>query len=699
MERCRTRQEAIIDQRQKLKTKEQVAIDNFVHTPAETASNYVKYAQDITKYHGITWGCQLDNHIIPLRPGRKLGLLARPGHGKSMGINEKVLTPYGWQKIGALCVDDEVMSPSGGTAIITGVYPQGIQEIYELTLSDGTKARSSADHLWKVQHTRDRRTGKKDKWRVLPLKEIMNSLRDVDRTKWYLPLVESVLFDSRNLPMEPYLLGALVGDGCIIQSCRFTAADPEMIELISRSLPSGMQVRHIDRYDYILTGGRTMRDASGHHFNPLVSALRELGLLGCRSYDKFIPPQYLMSSVSQRIALLQGLLDTDGQNNGSSNTEYQTCSPQLARDVVALVQSLGGTAKIGTRESWYTYKGERKPGKLSHRVGISLPRDITPFRVTRKAVKYNPGNKYPPHRSIISVDLVGTEEAVCIKLDSEDGLFITNDYIVTHNTTLGGFMVKREAQRIVRDGEQGKRYAAHISWEQSVEELEAMYQDSTGYGVTDVAWGKVPINTVVRDSLKRPSLPVWIFGDSLYKSTLDTPPMTVEAVYDSIQGIWKTWGMLPSVLFFDYIQDIPVPLERDRYMQVSSAMRLVSRLAIQVQCPVIIGIQANQRTDDKKTPVPEMRDAEWSAVIGQKLDVLLSLWRPIRTHLPHDEPTIEVGGETYKNTEQLLVMKLLKQRFEKGYGIFAEHFDPNKLTLNDYKLTPIDPWIQNRNKE
>lgn len=256
-------------------------------------------------------------------------------------------------------------------------------------------------------------------------------------------------------------------------------------------------------------------------------------------------------------------------------------------------------------------------------------------------------------------------------------------------------MVKREAIRILRDGEEKNRYAAHISWEQSVEELEAMYQESTGYGVTDVAWGRVPIDSVVKNSLKRPSMPVWLFGDSLYKSTLDTPPMTVEAIYNSIQGIWKTWGLKPSVLFFDYIQDIPVPHEKERYMQVSSAMRLVSRLAIQVQCPVIIGIQANQRTDDKKVPMPDIRDAEWSAVIGQKLDVLLSLWRPIRTHNPLDpmaEPTIHVNGADFDINENLIVIKLLKQRFEKGHGIWAQHFDPNALTLRDYRMVNLNEY-------
>jgi replicative DNA helicase len=257
-------------------------------------------------------------------------------------------------------------------------------------------------------------------------------------------------------------------------------------------------------------------------------------------------------------------------------------------------------------------------------------------------------------------------------------------------TTYGGYLVNSEAQRIVVAGETDQRYAAHVSWEQPVEELEAMYQHSVGYGVTDVAWGRVPMDKVVKTAIERPKLPVWLFGDSLYKSTLDTPPMTVQNVYHAIQAIWKEWGMLPSVLFLDFIQNIPVPAEKDRYMQVSSAMRLVTRLAVQAKCPIVVGIQANQRTDDYKTPIPTMRDAEWSAVIGQLADALLALWRPVKSFLPSQEPYITIEGVDYPNNDNLFVIKLLKQRFEKGHGIWAQHLNPNTLVMKDYELKTVD---------
>lgn len=256
-------------------------------------------------------------------------------------------------------------------------------------------------------------------------------------------------------------------------------------------------------------------------------------------------------------------------------------------------------------------------------------------------------------------------------------------------STFGGYLVKQEARRIMEEGLEDKFYAAHVSWEQPVEELEAMYQETKDYGVTDVAWGRVPLDRVIKDSIRRPSLPVWLFGESLFKSTFDTPPMTIETIYESIQAIHKEWGMLPRILFLDFIQNVPVPSERDRYTQVSSAMRLISRLAIQAHTPVVIGIQANARTDDYRTPIPGMRDTEWSAVIGQLCDTLLAIWRPIKSYLPNQEPYISVGGTEYPNSDELIVLKLLKQRMEKGHGIWGLRFDPDKLSLSEYKTVDL----------
>lgn len=258
-------------------------------------------------------------------------------------------------------------------------------------------------------------------------------------------------------------------------------------------------------------------------------------------------------------------------------------------------------------------------------------------------------------------------------------------------TSFGGAILLNEARRLVEQKLTDRFYVAHITWEQTVEELEAMYQDSQGYNVTDVAWGRVPLDTVRANSLKRPGKPIWLLGESLYTGDFDSPPMTIESVYNAIRAIWLQWRLLPSLLFLDYVQDIPVPDERERYAQVSAATRLSKRLAIKAACPVLLGVQANRRVDDHKqsNPIPSERDTEWSAVIEHKADALAALWRPIKTFGLHEKPTINIAGTEYQNGDNLLVIKLLKQRFEKGTGIWAVNFNPATLALHDYTVREV----------
>jgi replicative DNA helicase len=256
-------------------------------------------------------------------------------------------------------------------------------------------------------------------------------------------------------------------------------------------------------------------------------------------------------------------------------------------------------------------------------------------------------------------------------------------------TSLMVAMARREALKLVDLGEEDK-YVAYISWETPVEELDAGFQNMPGYDVSDLAWGRVPEDSIVENSLTRVDIPVWIFGYSLYQSSFDTPPMTVERVYEAIEGLYRRTGMRPQALFVDYIQRIPVPSEKERYMQVTSAARLIRRLGTEARCPVFLGVQANQRIDDRHSPIPSMRDAEWSAAITQDADTVLGLWRPSRTHLIAEHPYIEVGGKSWRNTEELLIIRLLKQRWESGSGIFGVNFHMPTLTLSEGRGTAIE---------
>jgi hypothetical protein len=189
-------------------------------------------------------------------------------------------------------------------------------------------------------------------------------------------------------------------------------------------LPDGDQMVFKSRIDWRIRGGATL------------NALRQLGLQGKKSYEKWIPERYLFAPIADRVALLQGLLDSDGSVHSVNNhVEFVSTSEKLARDVVSLVQSLGGTARLARKEvNRYTYKGESKIGLPSWRVSIALPNGIRPFLLGRKATTYRGRVKYAPSRSIVSITPVGRENVTCIAVDAPDHLYVTDDFIVTHNT-------------------------------------------------------------------------------------------------------------------------------------------------------------------------------------------------------------------------------------------------------------------------
>lgn len=251
---------------------------------------------------------------------------------------------------------------------------------------------------------------------------------------------------------------------------------------------------------------------------------------------------------------------------------------------------------------------------------------------------------------------------------------------------------KAQAKEIVRLGLQDKEYVAFVTWETPVEELEAFFQELDGYNVSDLAWGRVPDDALIEASIKRPELPIWTIGNSITETSIESDPMIVEKVYRAIVAIYKEYGLKPRVILADYIQKIPIERAADKIDKVSRAVAMIRRLSVALSTPVFLGCQARQVVDDRDRPIPTMRDAEWSSTILQDADCAISVWRPIRTFLPSERPTIEVphrSGNHYTNDDNLMVVRLLKQRWESGSGEWAINMDMSTLEISDRVLVDI----------
>lgn len=227
----------------------------------------------------------------------------------------------------------------------------------------------------------------------------------------------------------------------------------------------------------------------------------------------------------------------------------------------------------------------------------------------------------------------------------------------------------------------------YVTWEQTVEEIEAFFQSGKEYSSTDMAWGRVPIEKIERGAVKRGRLPVWMFGESKRHEGIRRPKMTIDYVYEAIEAMQEEYGVRPALMCMDYVQLMPLNETRRKQEQVDEAINNAKQLAMRLGLPIIIGVQARRDVDAYKNPIPTLADAQWASAIEQVADIQLGLWRPIKTHDPVLDPKIKVGGAVFDNHEDLFVIRLLKQRFDAGYGTFAVRFRPQTLEVWDYDVS------------
>ena len=359
-----------------------------------------------------------------------IALNGAAGTGKAQPLHAPILTATGFKPMGEIGVGESVYSADGKLTLVTGVFPQGEKDIYRVRFSDGAVAECCDEHLWTVQNEYDRDKGRV---RTIELREIMGGLRGHDgRRNYSVPLVR-VEFREAELPLDPYLLGVLLGDGGLRQATPvLSSVDTEIITSVADLLPKGVSVVKVEggTCDYRLSGGQR-----GGSSNALTDALRSLGLMALFSHEKFIPEAYLTASVAQRLALLQGLMDTDGTcDKRGTHVSFATSSDRLASDLVAVVRSLGGVAKVTRKSRSYSREGVRVPCMDSLNITVNLPADLAPFRLSRKTALYIPKTKYAPKRYIESVEFVEKMQAQCIRVAHPSHLYVTSDYVLTHNT-------------------------------------------------------------------------------------------------------------------------------------------------------------------------------------------------------------------------------------------------------------------------
>jgi superfamily II DNA or RNA helicase len=342
------------------------------------------------------------------------------GLGKGGTVDSRILTPEGWTTYGEVRVGDRVIGSDGRPTEVTGVFPRGWLDVFRVTFSDGVSTVVDGEHLWAVKTPNDRARG--GDWRTVETHNLLPTHDAAGNRRWSIPLVEPVAFDlCHTIPIAPYTLGAFLGDGSFRGSdLSISCPDQHVIDRLHLRGSDTIALRKS-------SGGLTWGISGGATKN----ALRELGLDNRLSIDKFIPEPYLRQNPHARLALLHGLMDTDGycqrvrDDGPGTSAEIAVSSSRLADGIQELVWSLGGTAHRRIKQTTH---------EDSHRITVKLPAGMNPFSLPRKAEGYAERTKYPLGRYIQSVEPEGQAEVVCISVAAEDSLYVTEDYIVTHNT-------------------------------------------------------------------------------------------------------------------------------------------------------------------------------------------------------------------------------------------------------------------------
>lgn len=396
------------------------------------------------------------DNIIESYPKRSKLVGIQTGRGKATHINSLVKTPTGWVRMGSIKVGDEITAKDGTITNVTGVYPQGKLQLYKITFADGRFVECCAEHLWKVYYIN---TSKHKRWRVVNTFEVLR-LISMPNPRVYIDLIDVPDGIKTELPIDPYVLGVFLGDGHSGKhSVVITTPDYFIATEVSKLLPNYLLLRKHYRtdenkcssYGIIQNGTMCKVDKS------FTSELKKLDLYNKLSYDKFIPEIYLHASREQRLALLQGLLDTDGtitiNPNGNKDGSISFCSSsiKLSKDVEYLVRSLGGIASISIRFPFFTYKGERKDGREAYNVNIRYKKPSELFRLPKKKDRTNDNNQYAKDLKLRVKSIVPSriDYAQCISISHPDKLYITDDFIVTHNTSTSAFAMAELGKRVV----------------------------------------------------------------------------------------------------------------------------------------------------------------------------------------------------------------------------------------------------------
>ena len=426
-------------------------------------------------------------HMVVLKSRRK---------GYEQPYSELVATTNGFMKMRDVHVGDYVATAKGTYSKVLEEYEQGYKDVFKVTLDDGRQVTCGADHLWYVINASNKLKPEVINTHDMLQRGVFNTYSKYNHYRYYLPEIKPVPYEEKQLPIPPYILGALLGDGTTNRkgkSIKISTSDQEIIDEFTRLLGEDYElVRDKSCYNYRINYKRRFDkeicakyENGKFGVNPLSREITKLNLnVPCS--EKFIPEEYKYSSIEQRLELVKGLMDTDGTVSKNGSCMFANTSKILVYDLALVLRSLGIRCEINTYQ---------KDGcKLLYRLYIRTCLPI--FKLNRKLSRLK-NKKINSKVAIINIERLDYQEKCkCILIEDEDHLYLTRDYIPTHNSYKAASMANRNYYLIP-----GSKTYIYASNKQYLTEDGILTKawDYMDFIDKNTAWGKKrSVNTAMR---------------------------------------------------------------------------------------------------------------------------------------------------------------------------------------------------------
>lgn len=587
-----------------------------------------------------------------------------PKVGKAQDVDMMIPTPNGDMRFGDLKVGDEVYNRKGEAVKVSGIYPQGVKEAYEVTFSDGRKTICCNEHLWSYITSRNN-------LKTTTLKEIEKDYKKVRDTfgrdavhhKYSIPTNNAVVKSEKEYMINPYVIGALIGDGCLRENgIAMSSSEVDIVSKVAELLGVNFHKSHKLNYTWRFEIG---------YCNIFTPELVRLGLKDCRSEDKFIPQEYLEGSIEQRKELLKGLMDTDGNVNtakGTSKYNFTTTAPQLQQDFLKLCRSLGYTVTT-TIDNRASYKSGVCYNNriLTDEVIVSSEKHLNRLQERQGGNCKNKG-----YIKIVDIKSVAPREMMCIMVDDEEHLYLCNDYIVTHNTTFVHELYGKDVLFIATENRYKALNGAYVQKVNSWSEFKATLNQLANPKVKE-RWQVVCVDTVdnlakMCDKFIAQKYEEEHCGDKLIPYGKDWVDLRQEWD-DNITMIDKL-GYTPCFVSHAMVKTVKIPVESMLETDITGDVKKVTEKDKN-------GNKVEFYEFEKYTP--NLRDKMF-APLNNMCDNILFLTESVDTNgvskrVIHLRETINhVAGCTFKNVKPVIELsaEAFKSAIEKAIGSYDE---------------------------